>query len=184
VKLLKAFKFRLKPDDGEIVAFSRFAGCSRLVWNKALSLQKTRLHAGQRMLSYESMASELLFWKKDFPFLQEVHSQPLQQRLMELDRALKEAFDKKNPKRFPIFKKKYKSVSSFRYPQGFKVSGNCVYLPKIGWVPFYKSQDITGTPKNCTVSEHGGHWYVSIQTEAEVPDPVHRHHRRSESIWA
>ncbi|WP_459947922.1 RNA-guided endonuclease InsQ/TnpB family protein, partial [Desulfocastanea catecholica] len=90
-----------------------------------------------------------------------------------LDQALREAFDKKNPKRFPRFKKKGKDTDSFRYPQGFKLDGNRVFLPKIGWVRFIKSREIEGTPRNITVSRRGDHWYVSIQTEREIPEPVH-----------
>ena len=48
-----------------------------------------------------------------------------------------------------------------------------MYLPKIGWVPFWKSRDIEGTIKNVTVSRHGDHWYVSFQVEIEIPDPLH-----------
>ncbi len=152
----RAYKFRLKPDSKESAAFSRFAGCSRFIWNKALSFQKERLDAGMGILSYASITAELVSWKNQFPFLKEVHSQPLQQRLKELDRALREAFSMTSPKCFPTFKKKFKCASSFRYPQGFKISGNCVYLPKIGWVPFFKSREVKGVPKNCTVSERGG----------------------------
>jgi putative transposase len=41
-----------------------------------------------------------------------------------LDKALREAFDKKNPQRFPRFKKKGQGIDSFRYPQGFKLEGD------------------------------------------------------------
>ena len=91
---------------------------------------------------------------------------------MFLDKALKDAFDKKSPKRFPVFKKKGMQ-DSFRYPQGFKITGNVIYLPKIGWIPFFKSRELEGTPRNVTVSRRGKHWFVSIQTEKEVADPVH-----------
>jgi hypothetical protein len=37
-----------------------------------------------------------------------------------LDKALREAFDKSNPKQFPRFKKRGIN-DSFRYPQGFKL---------------------------------------------------------------
>ena len=33
------------------------------------------------------------------------------------------------------------------------MTANRVYLPKIGWVPFWKSRDIEGTIKNVTVSQ-------------------------------
>lgn len=63
--------------------------------------------------------------------------------------------------------------NSFRYPQGFKVNGNRVFLPKIGWINFFKSRDILGIAKNITVSKTGNAWYISIQTEQEVEQPIH-----------
>jgi len=91
---------------------------------------------------------------------------------MFLDKALKDAFNKKSPKCFPIFKKKGLH-DSFRYPQGFKITSNVIYLPKIGWIPFFKSRDIEGNLKNVIVSRKGKHWFVSIQTEREVAEPAH-----------
>jgi putative transposase len=125
-------------------------------------------------LFYGDLAGLMKNWKGDpeISFLKEIHSQVLQQSLMFLDRALKDAFDKKSPKRFPVFKKKGVH-DSFRYPQGFRISGNVIYLPKIGGIPFYKSREMEGTPKNVTVSRRGDHWDVSIQTEKEVAEPVH-----------
>ncbi|MCK4264834.1 transposase [Candidatus Babeliales bacterium] len=91
---------------------------------------------------------------------------------MHLDRALKGAFDKKNPKRFPRFKKKGQR-DSFKYPQGFKIDGNKIFLPKIGFLRFFKSRDIEGTPKNITLSKKGEHWFLSIQVEQGIKEPVH-----------
>ena len=87
---------------------------------------------------------------------QQVHSQALQQSLKNLSQALKEAFDKTNPKQFPKFKKKG-DKDSFRYPQGFKVDNENgrMFLPKIGWVRYHKSQDVMGEAKNVTVSKQG-----------------------------
>ncbi len=48
-----------------------------------------------------------------------------------------------------------------------------IFLPRIGWVKFRKSCIIGGEIRNVTVSRSGGHWYVSIQTEKEISDPVH-----------
>lgn len=106
-----------------------------------------RLDQKTRCLSYHDMAGLLVAWKTELPFLQEAPSQSLQHCLMNLDRALKDAFDPKNPKKFPKFKKKYKTVPSFRYPQGFEIDDSRIFLPKFGWARFFKSRDITGTPK-------------------------------------
>ena len=167
----KAFRFQLKTNPGQERQLSRAAGCSRLVWNKALALQKERLEAGLSCLSYAKTAALLVVWKQEeeTAFLSEVHSQPLQQTLMQLDRAVRDAFDKSSPKQFPRFKKRGKQ-DSFRYPQGVKLeeSNSRVYLPKIGWVRYRKSRAVTGIVRNATVSRHGGKWYVAIQTEEEV----------------
>lgn len=62
---------------------AQHAGCSRLVWNKALAFQKERLNVKQSCLSYAGLTKELTQWKKepDLFFLKEVHSQALQQSL-------------------------------------------------------------------------------------------------------
>ena len=170
----KAYRYRLKTNPHTETLFRQFSGCCRFVWNKALALQKDRLDRKESCLSYSRLASLLLEWKSDpeMSFLTDAHSQILQQTLMCLDRALKDAFDKGSRKKFPRFKKKGVH-DSFRYPQGFMVRDNAVYLPKIGWVPFYKSREIEGTLRNVTISRRGDHWFISVQTEGEVAEPVH-----------
>src|ERR1700722_11692909 len=111
----KAYKFQLKTNVHESELLSRFAGCCRLVFNKALDSQKKKIDQGTRVLSYAESTSQLVLWKRELTFLSEVHSQPLQQTLKDLDRALKDAFNK--TKGFPKFKKKGQH-DSFRFPQG------------------------------------------------------------------
>ncbi len=172
----KAYKFRLKTNQTKARKLAQFAGSSRLVWNKALAFQKERLNAKKSCLSYAGLTKELTQWKKeeDLFFLKQVHSQALQQSLKNLSQALSEAFDKTNPKQFPKFKKKGQR-DSFLYPQGFKIDNNNgrVFLPKIGWVRYNKSQEVIGEAKNVTVSKKGQHWFVSIQVEIEQKNPQH-----------
>ena len=176
MELRQAFKFRLEPTVADRILFAQFAGSCRLIWNKALALQKERLDNKESCLSYNQVAGILVGWKKEsaFSFLNKCHSQPLQQKLKDLDKALREAFDKKNPKGFPQFKKKGQR-DSFRYPQGFKLDeqNSRIFLPKIGWVRYRRSRHIVGKPKNVTVSRRGDHWFLSIQTEREVEQPIH-----------
>ena len=171
----KAFKYRLniKPEIEQQLRC--MAGCRRFVWNNALSAVKTALDAGER-LGYSSLCTLLTETKSLFPFLLDAPSQALQQTLKDLDHAVRDAFDKNQPlKEFPIFKKKGKSVESFRIPQGFVVdqSNSRIKLPKLGWLRYRNSRKITGIPKNVTISLHCGNWYASIQTEQEVAEPVH-----------
>jgi putative transposase len=178
MQILKAFKFQLRTIKSQETKMRQFASSCRFVWNKTLALQKELLADGKSCLSYDKTAELLVGWKRDenTSFLADAHSQPLQQTLMNLDKALWEAFDKDNPKRFPRFKKRGLN-DSFRYPQGFKLDepNGRVFLTKIGWARYRKSQNITGTPKNITVKREFDKWYVSIQTELETAEPVHPH---------
>src|SRR5262245_37771538 len=119
----KAYKYRLKECVEVLKPLAQTAGCCRLVWNRALNLQKQRLDNGLNILTYAELCNELAQWKQDaeFSFLKNVPSQPLQQTLKDLDRAIREAFLKK--KGFPHFKKKFRN-DSFRYPQGCRLEAN------------------------------------------------------------
>ena len=171
---LQAYKFQLRPTVEQESLMRRFAGCCRFLWNKALALEKEYYETEGKRLGYNSLAGLLRDWKKedDTSFLSEAHSQILQQSLKDLDRAYKNFFAKRAS--FPRFKKKGLH-DSFRYPQGFKLDENNsrIYFPKIGWIRYRKSRNIEGLPKQMTASLSAGKWYVSIQTEREVPDPVH-----------
>ncbi|OXV40920.1 RNA-guided endonuclease InsQ/TnpB family protein, partial [Escherichia coli] len=48
-----------------------------------------------------------------------------------------------------------------------------IFLPKLGWMRYRNSRQVTGVVKNVTVSQSCGKWYISIQTESEVSTPVH-----------
>lgn len=171
----KAYKFKLKTNRETEEKFSQFSGCCRFVWNKALALNLKRLEFKQSIMWYTELCFWLAFWKKteEHGFLKGCHSQVLQQTLKNLDRAFKDAFDKKQVnKRIPRFKQKFCS-DGFRYPQGFKIENRRIFLPKIGWISFYKSRKIEGKPKNITVTREVDGWYFSVQTEIEIADPVH-----------
>ena len=168
-------KFRIEPDGKQKALLRQYAGDNRFLWNKALALQKEMLKYGETPYAYKTLASIHVAWKKEILFLAGAPSQTLQQTLKHLDKAIKEAFDRKSPKRFPVFKKKWESRGSFVYPQGFKIDeGNSrVFLPKVGWVKYRKSKALSGEAKNITVSEKNGKWYISVMTKEEAPDPVH-----------
>jgi len=176
VILHKAYQFRLCPTGRQESLFRQFSGCRRFLWNTALDLQKKRLDRKDKILGYSRLCSVLLDWKKQYPFLSGSPSQSLQQVLMDLDRAIREAFDRKNPKQFPVFKKKFRSVDSFRFPQGFKIEqhDSRVFLPRIGWVTYRNSRNIEGKPKQVTISRRHDGWYFSVQVEIRVEsEPAH-----------
>jgi putative transposase len=168
----KGYKYRMKADAEARQKFAQHAGACRFVWNKVLATNEARHISNCPRLSYGDSAILVTLWRQsdEYGFLGEVQSQTLQQALRDLDRAYINFYQGRAES--PNFRKKFLD-DSFRFPQGFKVDGSRVYLPKIGWVWFWKSRDIEGTIKNVTVSRRGEHWYVSFQVEMEVPEPLH-----------
>ena len=171
----KAFKFRLKTNPDLERKLFRQAGCCRWVWNQVWRMNQHRLENKRPLIWYQEAAFWLKFWKQseEYGFLCEVHSQPLQQTLKDLDRAYRDAFDKNQPLKCLARKKRKYQPTSFRYPQGVKLDNRRIYLPKIGWVGFFKSRETEGQVKNTTVSYRAGHWYVSIQVERELSEAAH-----------
>ena len=152
----------------------RFAGACRFVFNRALALQNENHEAGNKYIPYGKMASWLVEWKNatETQWLKDAQSQPLQQSLKDLERAYKNFFQ--NRAAFPRFKKRGQN-DAFRYPQGVKLDqeNSRIFLPKLGWMRYRNSRQVTGVVKNVTVSQSCGKWYISIQTESEVSTPVH-----------
>lgn len=152
----------------------RFAGACRFVFNRALALQNENHEAGNKYIPYGKMASWLVEWKNatETQWLKDAQSQPLQQSLKDLERAYKNFFRKRAA--FPRFKKRGQN-DAFRYPQGVKLDqeNSRIFLPKLGWMRYRNSRQVTGVVKNVTVSQSCGKWYISIQTESEVSTPDH-----------
>ena len=172
---LQAFKYELMPTGEQQRQMRRFAGSCRFVFNKALALQKERYEQGEKKLGYAGLCKLLTEWRNDTEtvWLADAPVHPLQQTLKDLERAYSNFFAKRAD--FPRFKKKGQS-DSFRYPDAKQIKldqdNGRVFLPKLGWLRYRNSRDVLGTVKNVTVSASCGKWFVSIQVEREVTQPV------------
>lgn len=165
--ILKAYKYRLEPNKSQRMAFEQYAGCCRFVWNWALDQRQQYYAATGKSMSWVEQDAQLKHLKKQFSFLGEAPAQSLQQVVKDLDRAYKGFF--KEGRGFPRFKKKGGIYDSFRVPQGFRVVGNYIRLPKVGEVKFRLSRELEGIAKSVTVSRRGAHWYASVQVEVVEP---------------
>lgn len=172
---LQAFKFELDPTGEQDRDMRRFAGSCRFVYNKALALQKENYEAGHKFINYVVMAKHLTAWRNstETPWLKDSPCHPLQHSLKDLDKAFKNFFSKRA--QFPRFKKR-ELGGSFRYPDSLQIEldqvNSRIYLPKLGWMRYRKSREVVGDLRNATVSCASGKWFVSIQTQREVEQPV------------
>lgn len=166
----KAFKFRSYPDRDQADELDRQFGYTRFVYNHYRAVREEYYQETNSGLNYHDCAADLSErLKAEHPWLKDADSQALQQVLKDLDRAYVNFFAGRAD--YPKFKRKH-AKQSMRYPQRFKLDGNKIYLPKVGWVKIVRHRRIEGEMKNCTVSKtKTGKFFVAIQCEVEHTTP-------------
>ena len=172
MKIKKAFKYRLKPNKVQQQALAVQFGHARFVYNWALDLRTMHYKGTGESVSKNFLDTELTVLKQDpdYIWLKQADSQVLQQKTKDLDQAYVNFFEGRAG--YPTFKKKY-GKQSIRYPQRFKLDGQQVYLPKVGWVKAIIHRPIEGDMKNLTVTKtKSGRYFVSIQCELEIDEPI------------
>ena len=111
-------------------------GCIRVVWNDALAFCRS----AEKLPGYNQLSALLTQSKKteQRQWLKDVSSVPLQQSLRHLDVAYRNFFNSRNGKHqgkksgLPKFKKKTNNQTAEFTKAAFSVSGEYVYLAKIG----------------------------------------------------
>jgi putative transposase len=177
MKRLQAFKFEVRPTGRQRQQLRCFAGSCRFVYNNGLALQKARFAAGEKHLSYGGLCKLLTQWRHntETSWLKDAPTHPLQQALKDLERAYSNFFAGRAD--LPRFKKRGQH-DSFRYPDPQQIkleqTSSRLFLPKLGWLRYRNSRLTLGRVRNVTVSLWGDKWFVSIQTEREVEQPVPR----------
>ena len=172
---LQAYKYELMPDGEQERDMRRFAGSCRFVYNKALAMQKENHEVGNKFIGSVAMAKHLTGWRNgaETPWLKDAPCHPLQHALKDLEKAYKNFFEKRTD--FPKFKRKG-SGDAFRYPDSKQIKldqrNDRIFLPKLGWLRYRNSREVLGEVRNVTVSQSGGKWFASIQTQREVEQPL------------
>jgi putative transposase len=174
----KAFKVTLIPNHNQEILINKSIGCARFVYNHFLALKQELYQTEQKTLNYNACSQRLTLLKKEIEWLKEVDKFALQNSLKNLETAYKNFFvDLKKVKSkkgvgFPKFKKKHGCKQSYKTNLtngNIQVIQNRLKLPKLGWVKFHKSQDITGHVVNVTVTRTtGGKYIASILCETEI----------------
>ena len=175
--MLKAYKYRIYPNQQQALLIEKHFGCSRFVFNWALALQK-RYHAMfGKSLSRTQIQSQLVKKKKTgkFAWLNEVNSQSLLNALLNVHTAFTNFF--KGRAKFPRFKSKKIPQRSYQCPQHCTVNfeQGIINLPKIKGIKTVFSREFVGNIKTVTITKTAtGKYHASILVENNevVPTPT------------
>ena len=166
MKVIKTYKYKLRPSKKKESIFFQYLGVCRLIYNECLSFKIMMYRDHQMSVGKTQLQKEVKELAKAFDWIKSVHSQVRQNAIHRLLNTYDNFF--KRGAGFPKFQKRG-FYNSFTYPQGVKLNGNYIYLPKIGWVKKYKNQELPSDVKikTTTIIKEADGWHVSIVIETD-----------------
>jgi putative transposase len=168
----KAFKYRFYPTPEQETLLRRTIGCTRLVYNRALSERTQAWYERQERVGYVETSAMLTAWKKEeeLQFLNEVSCVPLQQGLRHLQGAFTNFFAGRA--KYPNFKKKRNGGSAEFTKSAFRFKDGQVFLAKsTEALPIRWSRQLPEGVEPYTITvklSASGRWSVSLLVEVEI----------------
>jgi putative transposase len=168
--MLKAYKYKIKPNSQQQELLQKFFGCVRFIYNWGLECKTSAYKENGTKVGYVELARELTSLKKEqeYEWLNECSNESLQQSLRCLDNAFTNFFRKKG--KYPKFKsRKGKNSAKFINSVHFDFENWTVKLPKLGKVKLCKNRTFnqsTCKQGTCTVSrDHCGTYWCVITVD-------------------
>ena len=171
--MLKAYKYRLYPNEEQKIQLSKTFGCVRFVYNyylaKNIELYKTEQKHMSKIDCNNHCNKEL---KNEFAWLKEVDKFALTNAIYNLDNAFQKFF--KEHSGFPKFKSK--KSHKYSYTTNFTENNievdfdnNKIKLPKLKWAKCKLHRKFDGKIKSATISQMpSGKYFVSILVDTEI----------------
>jgi putative transposase len=184
MKILRAFKTELDLNNKQKTACVHHAGAARFAYNWGLARKQDAFANGAKSPSAIDLHRELNALKKtELSWMYEVSKCAAQEALRDLDKAFAHFFRRVKEKRagrnvkagFPRFKSKKHGLGGFRLTGAIHVFEKAIQLPRLGMLRLKERGYLPGGGVHilsATVSEKAGRWFVSLQVEMEVPDPL------------
>jgi len=185
MKILRAYKTELDPNNHQRTSLLRCAGAARFAYNWGLRRKIDTYEAGEKSPTAIDLHRELNKLKKvpkeqgGFPWMYESSKAAPQEALRNLDKAFDAFFRRcktgKGKPGFPRFKSRKRGIGSFSLTGSIRVFDNAIQLPRLGKL---RLKECGYLPESgvkilkATVSEKAGRWFVSLQVEQEIPDPI------------
>ena len=177
MKIYRAYKFRLYPNEEQRILIHKTFGCSRFVYNYYLNYQKEK--GVQKIFD---LCKDLKELENQYEYLKEVDSCALRSSIFDLEDGFNNFFAKRSG--YPRFKSKFNRqsyrTSCIRSTYKDKQYSNIeldlltrfIKLPKLGKVKirgYRRKERIEGKIVNATISrESTNKYYVSVLVEEDL----------------
>ena len=176
--MLKAYKYRIYPNNEQKTQMAKTFGCCRFVYNQTLAYRKEVYEKEKKSVSKtdcNNYCNRQL--KKEYEWLKEVDKFALTNAIYNMDTAYRKFF--KEHAGYPKFKSKHDNHKSYTTNI---TNGNItvdferdrVKLPKLKDVKAKLHRNFSGQIKSATISQvPSGKYYVSILVETEHMELPH-----------
>ena len=176
--MLKAYKYRIYPNNEQKIQIAKTFGCCRFVYNQTLAYRKEVYEKEKKLvgkIDCNNYCNRQL--KKEYEWLKEVDKFALTNAIYNMDAAYQKFF--KEHVGYPKFKSKHDNHKS--YTTSF-TNGNIIVdfkerkvkLPKLKKVKAKLHRNFSGQIKSATVSQvPSGKYFVSVLVETEHMELPH-----------
>ncbi|GAB0154673.1 RNA-guided endonuclease InsQ/TnpB family protein [Marinobacterium sp. BA1] len=173
--MITATKVRIYPTPEQAGFLNQQFGAVRFCYNKALWLMRAQYKRhGVKLRAKRDIKPLLAVAKKSrkYHWLKDFDSIALQQAVINLDTAFTNFFNPQLAARFPRFKSKRGTQSSY-HCTCVSAGDRWIKIPKLDRIKAWIHREITGRVKSITLSRTvTGHYYASILTDDGQPPPV------------
>lgn len=180
--MLRAYKYRIFPNDNQKNLMSSIFGQVRFVYNLGLETKISAYTGNKININCFDLTKQIKELKDtECPWLSESPAQSLQMSIRNLDNAYTNFFRGKG---FPKFKNKH-GKQSFQLPQGAHLSENNkqIWIQKLKYVDIDLHREFTGEIKTVTVSKTvTNKYFVSILVDNKKELPVKKKILESTSV--
>ena len=169
--MLKAYKYRIYPNEEQEIQLNKTFGCTRFIYNQMLADRIKSYEENKdldiKIIKYPTPAQ----YKKEYEWLKEVDSLALANAQMNLDKAYKNFFRDKSVG-FPKFKSKkdnHKSYTTNNQNGTIYIENNRIKIPKLkSMIKIKQHREFVGLIKSCTISQNpSGKYFISILVDTE-----------------
>ncbi|OAK67450.1 RNA-guided endonuclease InsQ/TnpB family protein [Lederbergia galactosidilytica] len=169
-------KYEVFPTEKQKETLDRWLQYCRQTYNSALLDKERKYKQNKEHYNRYDMQKQLTVDKKNYPFLKEMPSQPLQEVFVRLQKAFENFFRK--DARYPK-QKKYKEYTSMTFPQfGFNKKGNRMamsfsgngklYNTRLGEIDILLHRPLKAPIKQLMIKRQGNRWYAIFCVEGQA----------------
>ena len=177
--MICGYKYRIYPNNNQIVLIHKTFGCVRKMWNSLLaqSLDNDNKHylPKNKRTKKQYSVKEL---KQEYGYMYEVDALAFSNVGQNLHRAWSNHFRKNSPSGAPRFKKKRYAQSyqtnnlKSKSGNSIRIEGSMVKLPKLGYVKIRLHRYFQGIIKTVTVRETAqGTFYATLMVDDQPDKP-------------